>query len=775
MNGEIEKKLKELKAQYDAGLIDRDVYETAVSQLSQPSQQPKQAKGSDTIVGDIINSVGVAIGDGARATVNILQGLDSYKQQRDRKAMIEMVEKFWIQGVLDKSLFQSTSIEINRILTPTAVDNQPWADVYAVSDEDEREGEPMLLLESIDELFYGLNDLNRTLLILGEPGLGKTTTLLLLAREALRRAQEDVTHPIPIMFNLSSWNLRLSSLVEWLEEELTHKYMVPRKVSRPWLRDDDLLLLLDGLDEVETQYQAACVEVINQFQQEHRMPIVVCARTGEYALLDKKLQFETAVTLQPLTPHQIDSYIMLTGGDPFQSLRQLLERDASLLEMAQSPLLLNTLMQTFQVVPLSHLEASDSREARLTLLFDAYISRMFQHGSLGHLFPKAETLKWLGWLSKKLDDHSQAIFLIERMQPSWLDSRLERWLYVFLSRMAVSIPSGIVGGVIIGFGFMIFFETTFAEGMARGLSEGVLSCFAGGLAVVAIDGVGMERNGRLPFSTQLPSTVKLLLRTLFIGVVVYFAVWAAIGFGFGSISWMGLPKEFWLVESQSIGLLLALSYSLLFGFNSGRLRRVLVEDVTPVEFISWSRSGMVIGSLYGLLGGVISGAYLWANPGGVPLSVMFRGSAPFLIAIPFLILTGAIFGGLTGRIVQVTTIPNQGVRYSAYNATMFGVVVGVLFSIMAGAIGWILLGETSSKVLATYGLFLGLLAAVIYGGNDVMKHLTLRSILSRNGRVPLRYSRFLDYAVERIFLRKVGGGYIFIHRLLADYFINYGK
>jgi hypothetical protein len=29
---------------------------------------------------------------------------------------------------------------------------------------------------------------------------------------------------------------------------------------------------------------------------------------------------------------------------------------------------------------------------------------------------------------------------------------------------------------------------------------------------------------------------------------------------------------------------------------------------------------------------------------------------------------------------------------------------------------------------------------------------------------------FLDYATECILLRKVGGGYIFIHRLLQDYF-----
>ena len=35
---------------------------------------------------------------------------------------------------------------------------------------------------------------------------------------------------------------------------------------------------------------------------------------------------------------------------------------------------------------------------------------------------------------------------------------------------------------------------------------------------------------------------------------------------------------------------------------------------------------------------------------------------------------------------------------------------------------------------------------------------------------PWDYVRFLDHATKRIFLRKVGGGYIFIHRLLQDYF-----
>ncbi len=38
--------------------------------------------------------------------------------------------------------------------------------------------------------------------------------------------------------------------------------------------------------------------------------------------------------------------------------------------------------------------------------------------------------------------------------------------------------------------------------------------------------------------------------------------------------------------------------------------------------------------------------------------------------------------------------------------------------------------------------------------------------------MPWNYARFLDYAAERILLRKVGGGYIFIHRLLMEYFAS---
>jgi len=70
-------------------------------------------------------------------------------------------------------------------------------------------------------------------------------------------------------------------------------------------------------------------------------------------------------------------------------------------------------------------------------------------------------------------------------------------------------------------------------------------------------------------------------------------------------------------------------------------------------------------------------------------------------------------------------------------------------------------------------IFLGLLGASAVGGaSGVFKHYTLRFILWLIGQLPWRLTSFLAYATDRIFLCKVGGGYIFIHRSLMEYFAS---
>ena len=64
----------------------------------------------------------------------------------------------------------------------------------------------------------------------------------------------------------------------------------------------------------------------------------------------------------------------------------------------------------------------------------------------------------------------------------------------------------------------------------------------------------------------------------------------------------------------------------------------------------------------------------------------------------------------------------------------------------------------------------GLPVAMWFGFLDFLQHFTLRFVLWKYDYAPWNYARFLDHATDRIFLRKVGGGYIFVHRLLQDYF-----
>jgi len=52
----------------------------------------------------------------------------------------------------------------------------------------------------------------------------------------------------------------------------------------------------------------------------------------------------------------------------------------------------------------------------------------------------------------------------------------------------------------------------------------------------------------------------------------------------------------------------------------------------------------------------------------------------------------------------------------------------------------------------------------------VIKHYVVRMTLWLNGHTPFKFVKFLDDCARLILLKKVGGGYIFIHRTLLEYF-----
>ena len=73
-------------------------------------------------------------------------------------------------------------------------------------------------------------------------------------------------------------------------------------------------------------------------------------------------------------------------------------------------------------------------------------------------------------------------------------------------------------------------------------------------------------------------------------------------------------------------------------------------------------------------------------------------------------------------------------------------------------------------------IFYAVIVILPAGLAAVIQHMILRRTLAKEGVIPrLRYDHFLDYAASVGILRKVGGGYIFRHRMLLDYFAEQWK
>ena len=163
--------------------------------------------------------------------------------------------------------------------------------------------------------------------------------------------------------------------------------------------------------------------------------------------------------------------------------------------------------------------------------------------------------------------------------------------------------------------------------------------------------------------------------------------------------------------------------------------------------------GLVLGMVLGLMGGPLSGVIGGLISGGV---LGLTGGLIFSL----------IFEPNTGNdieIVMETQIPNQGIRLSAH----YAVLTGLLVAVIVGVSGWLIGGLTYGLIL---GLIGGLCGALIGGGDSVTKHAILRIGLRLQDCIPWNYARFLNYATALIFLRKVGGGYIFVHRLIMEHF-----
>ncbi|MEL7331782.1 MAG: NACHT domain-containing protein, partial [Cyanobacteria bacterium J06560_2] len=177
--------------------------------------------------------------------------------------------------------------------------------------------EPVAPAEKTYNIFHRL-DIGGRLLILGEPGAGKTTELLTVAQRLVDAAVEDSDKPVPLIFELSSWTPN-AEILTWLGLQLQQSYGVSQKLAEPlvheWVQKNRLLLLLDGLDELGQRKQIACIEALEDFLAQYpTLSSIVCCRREEYEQAEKQLkQLNGAVYLQSIESPQIQQYLKDLG------------------------------------------------------------------------------------------------------------------------------------------------------------------------------------------------------------------------------------------------------------------------------------------------------------------------------------------------------------------------------------------------------------------------------------------------------------------------------
>ena len=602
------------------------------------------------------------------------------------------------------------------------------------------------------------NDIGGRLLILGEPGAGKTTELLSTAERLIQDAFEDSNNPIPLIFELSSWTPNTSILV-WLSQQLQKKYGVSKehssKLIHQWIQQNSLMLLLDGLDELSREDQIACMHSLEKFLEEHRaLSALICCRREEYEQSGQKIrQLNGAIYLRPVEKSQVHQYLKDLGQE---TLWKNIQARPAIMELAQSPLFLTMLVIVDKGQPILD----------KTSLFNAYIQQQIHDPSHQGTYKPGtgktpdQTLHYLSWLAQQLEERKETEFLIESLQPNWILSnqqRTYRWIAGLIFSLIFSLIGSLYSVLFIGLiGTLLNKLLNQREGVKTTtklkwashdwLDSGLIGAIVGTMMGVTIGGLsggglismGIATLGGLPGGIigwglggrgKIESTEKLqwasrgkltfglilgLFSGLFFGLVFGFSN----GFAYGVILGIGtLGVIIGLALGAMMGLLIGLMYGITFGVESEPLQQKHVPNQGIKKSV---QNAIRVALLFGLIGALVVG-FISAT-----LVTIFDVPINELSEEPFFRLRVLIFG---------------------LRVLVFGLIGGLIFGILSGPIG---------------ALFGGLVPAI--------QHFSLRIVLTRRGYTPWNYSKFLEHSVQHRFIQRTGGRYRFIHDLLRKHF-----
>jgi NACHT domain len=617
---------------------------------------------------------------------------------------------------------------------------------------------------------------DNSLLLVGAPGSGKTTSLLLLAKALLDRAERDPAAPVPVFIELATWKSMPANdmpALDWLLRTVQQRYRIGAEVARGWMSERQLALLMDGLDEMPPTQRDVCVSWLNRLQTDLQMPpTVITSRIDEYRQLKERLNLAGAVGIRPLSRESVERYLAAIASPDLDSLRTALDDDPSLWELLTSPLWLNVMAIVYGGrTSADEVAHASTRVRRRSRLLATFITELLARRASIAPWPANRILQWLGLLARSVGEFGA---ISPRRWSTWSD--IAHLLPDEERRALVTAWLPALVACYLGLGLAL--PVALREGMWPGIEVALF----GLLAVVVIFSMCRVSEG-------VPADGEGYWRYLIFGAVS--------GIIIGAGAWYtAAAAEIWMsnLTSYSNGEVLRgvlLAWGLWIGLRVVLLAVVTVDrwarpkqwhhgDVRPADEL------MV--ELFKLT--VVAAVLLWISPwllssdvilvpGGETLSAFT--ARPFLFDLTPWIFVFTLGGLLTLTVVvcvrkfatdMYASILGSAVEAASMSSILFSVVTIAVVALSASVFGDLPNGGTWKS-----GLALGV--GVVFGrtlGEKLTdyRYLPLRPLLAvpvliAVRVIPLRLGRLLRHAAATGLMVKEGNDYRFAHPLIAEH------
>jgi hypothetical protein len=322
------------------------------------------------------------------------------------------------------------------------------------------------------------------IVLIGEPGSGKSTVAMLLTIGLLDRYLDGA---VPVLLPLSTWDPTVEDVRTWMTRRLYEDHPALRNTELYGSYAADLLVeqrrvfpILDGLDEIPQALRADAMERINRAFPV-TSPLMITSRIDEFVDTASRVgpvPEADVLELHPLDQEEIAAYLR-TGADPvtaacwepiFLNLRA--EPDGPLAEVLSVPLMVwlaSTVYATGGVEPSELLDRGrfPDHKAIEDHLVDSLVERVFGNRDVAYqnhasqAWPRDQARRWLGFLAQQMREQGVR-------ELAWWDLRRSvgnAWL-ALLGALAV----GSIGGF--GVGWLTAYASTSKIAPLTGLIAG---------------------------------------------------------------------------------------------------------------------------------------------------------------------------------------------------------------------------------------------------------------------------------------------------------------